>query len=78
MQKKHEKAEYPGSAPREFCKSRKMPKEYFFVDLLTGAFNNRGKKRHIKPLLLPTVSISKKSKEMGPGDPTSQSSENII
>lgn len=68
MQRKDEKAEDPNSASSEFCKSRKEPDEYFFLGSLDRSLQQQRKKEAQTPLLLPTVPISKKSREMGLGD----------
>lgn len=64
-QKKYEKAEYPGSAPREFCKSRKMPKEYFFFRPLDRSLQQQRKKRHINHCCYVQCQSVRKAKKWG-------------
>lgn len=84
MKKKDEKAEDPNSASSEFCKSRKEPNEYFFPWVSWQKPSTTEKKKEpYKPLLLPTVPISKIPEKLGwmtvhtLPDPARQSSENI-
>lgn len=68
MQKKDEKAEDPNSASSEFCKSRKEPNKYFFLESLDRSLQQQRKKKATQTTAVTYSAKQQKSREMGLGD----------